>query len=133
MKRIILAAFLGILMMVSSLAQPAAAQLSDSEVKVFVTEMKKNVPMEMMDGMTWQNIRLMDNGVIEYTFTVDPVKLGAESTKAFADEIDGMTGKQMLELLGTEFKSMAEMVGRNVQMVFKYPNGTQSAKRINVR
>lgn len=95
--------------------------------------MKKNVPMEMMDGMTWQNIRLMDNGVIEYTFTVDPVKLGAESTKAFADEIDGMTGKQMLELLGTEFKSMAEMVGRNVQMVFKYPNGTQSAKRINVR
>ncbi len=131
MKRIIVAAFLGILMMVGSLAQPASAKLDDNDVKTFVSEMKKNVPMEITNGMTWQNIRLMDNGVIEYTFLVDPVKLGAD-TKAFADEIDAMTGKQMLELLGTEFKSMAEMVGRNVQMVFKYPNGTQSSKRINI-
>lgn len=88
--------------------------------------------MKISESITWESMRLLDDGVIEYAYFFDPTPFGVD-IRTFAQAINDVTSEQMLEMLGEEFKNMAYTLGRDIQIIYKCPDGTRSTKRVYIK
>lgn len=131
MKRIIVAVILGILMMASPTAPSATAKMNNEEVMASINEIKQGLPMYINEAITWKSIELMPNGEVEFVYLVNPTTLGVQ-IKDFANAMEQVSSAQMYDLLGEEFKAMSEKIGRNLKIVYEYPDGSKTIKHITL-
>lgn len=131
MKKLIVSAILGLLILVGATSQTASAQMSDSQIRAAIENTSKELPMKISESITWESMRLLDDGVIEYAYSFDPTQFGVD-IRTFAQALNDVSSEQMLEMLGEEFKNMAYTLGRNIQIIYKYPDGTRSTKRVYI-
>ncbi len=112
------------------LSQPASAQnLSKEQRDMVVAELRKHLPMEAAEGITWTKISFNSEGTIMYlAFKVDLKKIASEDdelTEESAMEIfNSFSDAEFKEYLGEEFASMMETFGCDVEITLAFPNGT---------
>lgn len=108
----------------------ASAQSMEDVRKMAVIEIRKQLPMEVAEGMTWTKCDLSaDNTVMVWTFKVNPRQMGVSLAEA-KSELDGYTNSEFKAMLGDEFDAVLAAFGCDVQVVLVFPDNTTKKFRI---
>lgn len=99
-------------------------KIAVSDVPLIISEIKKNLPMKVEEGITFTDMKLINDGKqIDFVFSIDPPKLGVSTTE-FIKELNSWSRQKLREELGPEFKGMVDMLPLPVSINWVFPNGT---------
>jgi len=126
MKKIIISLIATVIMAV---AMPFASQsqsLTGSQRAVACVEMRKQLPAEVAEGMTWTNVAMENNNtVIHFTFKLNERKMGTTLREA-KNEFSNMSAAQFRQLAGNDFTEMLNMFGCDGRCTFIFSDGTST-------
>lgn len=129
--RRILAGLIAFVAIVAAMPQADAKTVTTEERKQAVAMMSSMLPMDIVDGMTWNKCSLSPSGdVLILNIKLNPRSMGTTLAEAKA-ELDGYTNSDVKMMLGDEFSEMLEMFGCDAQIVFTFPDGT--TKKFKIR
>lgn len=132
MKKIkaIALSIIAVVAMVIAMPNAQAQTLTPDMRKMAVVEMRKQLPMEVTEGMTWTKCDLSQDGnTMIWTFKVNPRQMGVSLAEA-KSELNGYTNSEFKALLGDDFQQVLDMFGCDVQIVLVFPDNTTKKFRI---
>lgn len=107
-------------------APKVQAQTALEMRKMVVAEMRKELPMEVEEGLTWSKCDLSQDGeTMIWTFKINPRKMGVSLADA-KEEFNGLTSREFKAMIDEdgEFDSIMGMLGCDVQIIIAFPDGT---------
>ena len=108
----------------------ASAQMTTDMRKTAVIEMRKQLPMEVAEGMKWTKVDLSKDGqVMVWTFKVNPREMGSTLSEA-KEELNSYTNSEFKSLLGDDFDEMLQIYDCDVQIIIEFPDNTSKKFRI---
>ena len=110
---------------------PTRKGVSPELQKAFLTEMRKQLPMEMENGMTWTAVDFTDQGrTMQVTIKLGETVGDDLSAYDFAKAIKGMTNEYFSEIIGKEFAEVQNELDVAAIFVFVLPDGTRVVKKV---
>ncbi len=110
---------------------PTRKGVSPELQKAFLTEMRKQLPMEVGNGMTWTAVDFTDQGrTMQVTIKLGETVGDDLSAYDFAKAIKGMTNEYFSEIIGKEFAEVQNELDVAAIFVFVLPDGTRVVKKV---
>jgi len=126
MKKFIISLIAIVIMAVAMPLATQAQTLTGSQRAQACTEIRKQLPMKVADGMTWTKVAMENNNtVIHFTFKLNERAMGSSLREA-KKEFSSMSTSQFRNLIGSDFTDMLKMFGCNGRCTFIFSDGTST-------
>lgn len=133
--KIFIVAILTVVGMLSESHLAFGQNYTKAQLNQIVTELNKELPMEVEKGMTWTKISFNSTGTVMYlTFKVDFKKMSDEELE-LTDELgmeifNSFSDEEFKGYLGEDFAAMMLNFGCDVEITLEFPNGTSKKYKI---
>lgn len=123
--RTLLAAIVALVAMVASGLQASAqAPATPDMLRLVVSEIQKQLPLEAETGIALTAVSLNDDATLmTWTIKVDPKKMGT-TLEELKSELGEYSDSDFGALLGDEMENMIKMLGCKCDVVVAYPDKT---------
>ncbi len=108
---------------------PTRKRISPEFQKALLSEMRKQLPMEVENGVTWTAVDFTDQGrTIQFTYKLGETVLGL-SVHDFAKALKEMTNDEFAESFDKEVAEMRKEFDVAATFIFVLPDGTRVLKK----
>lgn len=125
MKKFLVSAFVAVCAFVGAFNSQAQDEmiLPEDMLSVFVTEMNRNLPQQVEQGVVFTKIQLINNGKqMDFVINVSEEAMGITADE-FIEDAKIMTTEEKREFLGPDFEEVAKMIPIPISMNFIFENG----------
>lgn len=126
MKRIktIILSVIAVIAAAVAMPRVEAQTLPPEYRQTVAVEMRKQLPMEVTNGMTWTKFDFSQDGnTMIWTFKINPKEMGL-SLAAAKQELNGYTNSEFKAILGDDILQVLKMFDSDLKIILVFPDNT---------